>query len=349
MRRALLVRMLAVLVGAASISAAAPASSAPDPPRYVPPVDAPVVDGFRPPATPFGAGNRGLEYGTDPGTPVAAVGGRSCDLRRVGRRHAARDGAPRRRRAHDLLVPPAGGRRGRAGSAPGRPGRAERWPPPPRRPAWRQLLRPGVAVRRRPPSVHLVPFDEPPGEGEQGERSAIGQLIDGAGHLLDGASGAAGAVGTWMRDGGSQLLRTVDQYAPSLHLPVGVRRQLVHHAPGLATGPMGRRPTLHRGRRSGAATSRSPRRRARRRARIRQRPAPRSTRCAPRSSGTRRPMCCGSATPAGGCPTRPTGSRRSRCPSTAPPRPRRTSVSREAGSPTSSRRSPPVLRACRST
>ena len=33
-----------------------------------------MVDGFRPPATPFGAGNRGLEYGTDPGTPVAAVG-----------------------------------------------------------------------------------------------------------------------------------------------------------------------------------------------------------------------------------------------------------------------------------
>ncbi|MEO1060058.1 MAG: peptidoglycan DD-metalloendopeptidase family protein [Actinomycetota bacterium] len=43
---------------------------------YVPPVDAPVVDEFRPPATRYGSGNRGLEYGTRPGQTVrsAAVG-----------------------------------------------------------------------------------------------------------------------------------------------------------------------------------------------------------------------------------------------------------------------------------
>jgi murein DD-endopeptidase MepM/ murein hydrolase activator NlpD len=40
---------------------------------WVPPVDAPVVDPFRPPATRFGAGNRGLEYGTFGGEPVWAV------------------------------------------------------------------------------------------------------------------------------------------------------------------------------------------------------------------------------------------------------------------------------------
>jgi len=42
---------------------------------YVPPVDAPVVDGFRLPAGPYGPGNRGLEYATAPGTPVRAIGG----------------------------------------------------------------------------------------------------------------------------------------------------------------------------------------------------------------------------------------------------------------------------------
>ncbi len=42
--------------------------------RYRPPVDAPVVDGFRPPETPYGPGNRGLDYGTVPGTTVRAVG-----------------------------------------------------------------------------------------------------------------------------------------------------------------------------------------------------------------------------------------------------------------------------------
>ncbi|MCU1448171.1 MAG: peptidase [Acidimicrobiales bacterium] len=40
---------------------------------YRPPVDAPVTDPFRPPATPYGAGNRGLDYGTRPGTAVGAA------------------------------------------------------------------------------------------------------------------------------------------------------------------------------------------------------------------------------------------------------------------------------------
>jgi hypothetical protein len=39
---------------------------------YVPPVDAPIADPFRPPAGPYGSGNRGLEYSTTPGTPVRA-------------------------------------------------------------------------------------------------------------------------------------------------------------------------------------------------------------------------------------------------------------------------------------
>ena len=66
-------RAVFVLGCAALISTTAPAAAKPAPPTYEPPVDAVVVDGFRPPATPFGAGNRGLEYGTDPGTAVAAV------------------------------------------------------------------------------------------------------------------------------------------------------------------------------------------------------------------------------------------------------------------------------------
>ena len=41
---------------------------------YRPPVVAPIVDGFREPAGPYGPGNRGLEYATAPGTPVGAIG-----------------------------------------------------------------------------------------------------------------------------------------------------------------------------------------------------------------------------------------------------------------------------------
>lgn len=38
------------------------------------PVDAPVVDRFRPPPQPWLPGNRGIEYATEPGTPVRATG-----------------------------------------------------------------------------------------------------------------------------------------------------------------------------------------------------------------------------------------------------------------------------------
>ena len=40
---------------------------------YAPPVDAPVVDTFRPPRTPYGRGNRGVDYATRPGAPVRAA------------------------------------------------------------------------------------------------------------------------------------------------------------------------------------------------------------------------------------------------------------------------------------
>jgi hypothetical protein len=39
---------------------------------YRPPVDAPVIDPFRAPASPYGPGNRGVDYGTAPGTVVRA-------------------------------------------------------------------------------------------------------------------------------------------------------------------------------------------------------------------------------------------------------------------------------------
>ena len=42
--------------------------------RYRPPVEAPVTDPFRAPLTPFGPGNRGLEYRTRAGQTVRAIG-----------------------------------------------------------------------------------------------------------------------------------------------------------------------------------------------------------------------------------------------------------------------------------
>lgn len=63
-----------VLVAVAVVLRSAPTTGRPIPPvMYQPPVDAPVTDPFRPPTTPYGPGNRGIEYATRPGTPVRAA------------------------------------------------------------------------------------------------------------------------------------------------------------------------------------------------------------------------------------------------------------------------------------
>jgi hypothetical protein len=77
-RACLLVPLL--LVGALLLGAPgpSPAAAADVPgPAYRPPVDGPVVEPFSPPATPYGPGNRGVDYAPAPGTPVrAAAAGR---------------------------------------------------------------------------------------------------------------------------------------------------------------------------------------------------------------------------------------------------------------------------------
>lgn len=77
MRRAV-VRPLVLLLAAALVATvlvAAPASADPPdgPVGYVHPVDAPILDPFRAPASPYGPGNRGLEYDTAAGEAVGAA------------------------------------------------------------------------------------------------------------------------------------------------------------------------------------------------------------------------------------------------------------------------------------
>src|ERR1700704_3756369 len=69
--------IVAMLVIATLLVFAAPAAATPTPGSpgsvvYLPPVDAPVSDPFRAPSTPYGPGNRGIEYATPPGTTVVA-------------------------------------------------------------------------------------------------------------------------------------------------------------------------------------------------------------------------------------------------------------------------------------
>ncbi len=180
---------------------------------YVPPVDAPVTDPFRPPPGPFGAGNRGLEYGTRPGVEVRAsadgvvtFAGLVAGSRHVTLRHP--DGL---RTTYSYLASIAvvlGQRVGQGdlvGTAGGRLHFSAR--------SGDAYLDPASLFDPTGVRVHLVAFDEPPGEGPAGERSAIRQLIGGLGGAMGDAVDAAVASAEWLREGGAQPLRTALHYA----------------------------------------------------------------------------------------------------------------------------------------
>jgi hypothetical protein len=195
------------------------AAAAP-PPTYVPPVDAPVADPFRPPAEPYGPGNRGLEYATEAGTDVRAAAdgvvtfaGLVAGTRHVTVRHV--DGL---RTTYSFLdrIDVVVGQQLHQGDLVGttvghlhlgaRLGDA--------------YLDPAELFGDAPARAHLVPFDEPPGPGASGERSAIRQLVGGigglasrlAGRVVDQALEGSGATAAWLRAESGQLLRTAAHY-----------------------------------------------------------------------------------------------------------------------------------------
>ncbi|MGQ0831809.1 MAG: peptidoglycan DD-metalloendopeptidase family protein [Microthrixaceae bacterium] len=212
----------------------APAASAETPraPTYLPPVDAPVVDPFRPPPGPYGAGNRGLEYGTAPETVVraAAAGVVSFAGAVAGSRHVTIRHPDGLRTTYSFLsaIHVVVGQRVAQGDGVGatvgrlhfsaRAGDAYFDPA--------SLFTSGVRVR-------LVPFDEPPGAGPGGERGAIRQLIGGIGGVAGAAVSSVGAAieggratADWLRDAAGQPLRTVVHYLEVLG-PGGVPFALV--------------------------------------------------------------------------------------------------------------------------
>ncbi len=212
MPRALLVLCCAVVCSA---SLAVPVAAGPGPRRYVPPVDAPVSDPFRPPSRPYGPGNRGLEYATAAGTPVHAVAdgrvtfaGSVAGSLHVTVRHA--DGV---RTTYSFLarIDVVLGQQVRQGALVGATAGALHFG------ARRgdAYFDPASLFVDALPRVHLMPFDEPPGAGAAGERSAVRQLIGG---LL----GRAGSVAGWLRGDGGTLLRTVGHYASRFTFPAAL-------------------------------------------------------------------------------------------------------------------------------
>lgn len=211
--RALVACAVAVAVGALALPAAAVAAP---PPAYVPPVDAPVVDPFRPPPTPYAPGNRGLDYGTAPGTEVraAASGVVTFAGTVAGSRHVTVLHPDGLRTSYSFLarVDVVAGQRVDQGAVLGTTvGRLHLGAR-----AGDAYLDPASLFGGGLPRVHLVPFDEPPGEGPAGERSAVAQLIGGvgglAGRAVDWALEGTGATAAWLRAEGPQLVRTAGHY-----------------------------------------------------------------------------------------------------------------------------------------
>ena len=194
-----LVSLLVAAVAAVSVS-------------YVPPVDQPVVDGFRPPASAYGAGNRGIDYATAAGDVIAAAAdgvvvfaGRIGGASHVVVLHA--DGI---RTSYSFLAE-SSVRRGddvHQGDAVGTAAGAVHFGAR----AGDEYLDPTVLFGGGPPRVHLVPADQrhPLHEWEE-RRSLVDHLREAGSAVVGAASPAVHALGDVTWDVADRALRTVSR------------------------------------------------------------------------------------------------------------------------------------------
>lgn len=203
------------------LSLVAPAASAAAEPRgvsYVPPMDAPVVDGFRPPASQFSAGNRGIDYAAQPGDPVhSAAPGRVVFAGRIGSQFHVTvlhdDGI---RTSYSFLRDVAVRRGDRVdqgqvlGTAAGRMHFGAR--------AGEAYLDPTDLFAGELPDIRLVPIEELPPEDD--ERNWLRKLVEGgmglAGDVAGWAAGAAGGVRDQFVDRLQLAIHYVAALAPGL-------------------------------------------------------------------------------------------------------------------------------------
>lgn len=211
----------AVAALAVLLSLVAPAASASAEPRgvsYVPPMDAPVVDGFRPPASQFAAGNRGIDYAAEEGDPVrSAAPGRVVFAGRIGSQFHVTllhdDGI---RTSYSFLRDVAVRRGDRVdqgqllGTAAGRVHFGAR--------AGEAYLDPTDLFAGDLPNIRLVPIEElPPEDDERGFLARIpGALAAGAGWVGDQAIGAVEGLQDQFMDRLRLVVHYVKALAPGL-------------------------------------------------------------------------------------------------------------------------------------
>jgi murein DD-endopeptidase MepM/ murein hydrolase activator NlpD len=198
---------LALAVAATPAAAAGDRAAAQPAHEYVPPVGAPIVDPFRPPSGPYGPGNRGLEYDTEPGEPVRASGpgtvvfaGPVGGALHVTIRHA--DGV---RTSYSFLasIDVVQGQRVDQGDTVGEAGDRLHFGAR----AGDAYFDPALLFgpSGEPVRVELVPFEIPPGSSPNEEAAALREIAFGGGSALPGLPelpdppSPADAT-TWLRD-----------------------------------------------------------------------------------------------------------------------------------------------------
>ena len=230
--------LLVVLVAPPAAGAQAPGGAG-----YVPPVDAPIIDPFRPPASPYGAGNRGVEYATAPGSPVrASAAGTVLFAGPVaGALHVTIGHLDGLRSSYSFLtgIDVAGGQRVEQGERVGTAGArlhfgvraGDIYVDP-------AALFTGVVVE-----VELVPTEPGPGTAEA-ETAALRELV----RELD-SPGLVGRALDWLRDRGRAQLAAspYDAYRRGLRLVDDLAGRLLTPPPCSAEPPPAR-PAAGRGR-----------------------------------------------------------------------------------------------------
>jgi Peptidase family M23/Putative serine esterase (DUF676) len=210
---ALTLVVVTVGAGPATAGAAPPSRAASPAPTYSPPVSAPIADPFRPPTGPYGAGNRGLEYDTEPGDPVRAsadgivvFAGAVAGTLHVTVRHG--DGV---RTSYSFLaaIEVVLGQRVRRGDPVGIAGDRLHFGAR----AGDGYFDPASLFAGGGVEVELLPFEIPPGSTPESEARALAQLA------LDGGSGVqvpgVGAALGWLYDRAHSAVT----YAAQLNLP----------------------------------------------------------------------------------------------------------------------------------
>jgi hypothetical protein len=217
---------LAVVVASAVLAGFAPPAFA-APVTYVAPVAGTVADGFRPPATPYGRGNRGLTYVNNPDAPVvASAPGRVTFAGQVGGAlHVVVQHADGVRTSYSFLrsVRVRVGQSVKQSDVVGTANSSTHFGAR----IGDAYIDPAILLASGPAHVHLVPDGEFTEKGASNDHSALLRIVHDVPSITGGAL-------RWLKDRGDDIASASDRVADGIRLLGNAAFDLARHASGSA-------------------------------------------------------------------------------------------------------------------